>query len=312
MTVAAAASVRDDLARAIVEELGDDSPTLVARLIAMAFAARFTAAISDGGFLQLALWAVRTCERYGAVDGIAPLLANACTVTRRLMRARHMSSASLESDLTTLDAAIAAKLAEPVRSGDAGRRTPSDGIDGTIAAFLVKLDDADPLSAEHSRAVSLWCRRLARRMNLSEERGIFVSRGGLLHDVGKTTTPRDILLAPRSLTDAEFAIIQDHASAGAAMVSEVERLRPFMPMVRSHHERLDGKGYPDRLAGGDISLDVRIVTVADCFNAMIGRRPYRQPMSPASAIDQLTKHSGTQFDPLVVEAMIDVVEHPDD
>ena len=312
MTVAAAASVGDDLAKAVVAELGDDAPTLVARLVAMAFAARFTTAISDGGFLQLALWAERTCERYGAFDGVAPLLANACGATRRVMRARRLSSASLESDLTALDAAIGAKLAERARARSCDSRAPSDGIDSTIAAFLLTLDHADPLSAEHSRAVSLWCRRLARRMNLSDERALFVSRGGLLHDVGKSTTPREILLAPRSLTDAEFAIIRDHASAGAAMVSEIERLRPFTPMVRSHHERLDGKGYPDRLSASDISLDVRIVTVADCFNAMIGRRPYRPPMSPAAAIDQLTKHTGTQFDPLVVEAMIDVVEHPDD
>ncbi len=106
--------------------------------------------------------------------------------------------------------------------------------------------------------------------------------------------------------------MRDHASAGAAMVREVERLWPFIPMVRSHHERLDGKGYPDRLSAEDISLDVRIVTVADCFNAMIGRRLYRAPLSPAVALDQLMKHRGTQFDPLVVDAMIDVVEHPDE
>jgi HD-GYP domain-containing protein (c-di-GMP phosphodiesterase class II) len=134
----------------------------------------------------------------------------------------------------------------------------------------------------------------------------------MLHDVGKTTTPREILLAPRSLSDAEFAIMRDHAASGEAMVAEIERLRPFRPLVRRHHERLDGKGYPDRLAAADIPLSVRIVTVADCFNAMIGRRPYRLPLSPAAALDQLVKNRETQFDALVVEAMIDIVEHPDD
>jgi HD-GYP domain-containing protein (c-di-GMP phosphodiesterase class II) len=94
------------------------------------------------------------------------------------------------------------------------------------------------------------------------------------------------------------------------MLVAVERLRPFEVAARSHHERLDGKGYPDRLEACDIPPMVRIVTVADCFNAMIGRRPYRLPLSPANALDQLTRHTGTQFDPAVVEAMIDIVERP--
>ena len=128
MTVAAAASVGDDLAKAVVAELGDDAPTLVARLVAMAFAARFTTAISDGGFLQLALWAERTCERYGAFDGVAPLLANACGATRRVMRARRLSSASLESDLTALDAAIGAKLAERARASHRVPRLRDRGL----------------------------------------------------------------------------------------------------------------------------------------------------------------------------------------
>jgi putative nucleotidyltransferase with HDIG domain len=278
----------------------------------MAFAERL-AGVHDGhGVLQLSQWAERTCERYGEFPTVALLLRNACSAARKVLGDAGVLSNSLESDLHVIDLAIASKLAScaPAEEEDAG--LDSDGIDATIAAFLMSLDEADPLTAEHSRAVSLWARRLARRLSLPDQQCTHVARGGLLHDVGKKTTPREILLAPRALSDEEFATMRDHASAGAAMVREVERLWPFIPMVRSHHERLDGKGYPDRLSAEDISLDVRIVTVADCFNAMIGRRLYRAPLSPAVALDQLMKHRGTQFDPLVVDAMIDVVEHPDE
>ncbi len=309
--VAADLPLRREFAAAFVAET-DAQPTVMVHLVAMAFAERLDDARSGSGSLQLAQWAQGACERYGAFPNIAALLRAACPVAQRELRRRKLGSDSLESDLQALERAIATKLSELKAAGDPQTHVMSDGIDESIGAFLVRLDDTDPLSAEHSRAVSLWCRRLALRLGLPEEQRLFVARGGLLHDVGKTLTPREILLAPRMLTEAEFATMRDHTTAGAAMVREVERLRPFAPLVASHHERPDGKGYPDRLAGDEITVDVRIVSVADCFNAMIGRRPYRQAMSPSLALDQLVKHRETQFDPLVVEAMIDVVEHPED
>ena len=262
--------------------------------------------------MQLALWTESACEQYGAFADVATLLRLAPSVTCAVIRDHGIANPSLESDLTALDTKVAEKLADLHASTNVETHTAVDEIDGTIAALLVQLDDADPLSAEHSRAVSLWCRRLARRLNLSEERCQFVARAGLLHDVGKARTPQEILLAPRGLTREEFATIQEHPTVGAAMVMEFDRLRPFAPVVGAHHERLDGNGYPSRLAARDISLEVRIVTVADAFNAMIGRRPYRPPMSPAFALEQLVRHSVSQFDSMVVEAMIDIIEHPDD
>ncbi len=312
MTASVDISLRRELAAAIVAEACSGRQTVLEQLVATAFADRVAGARTGRGFLQLALWAERTCERYGAFPRIAALLRVACPVAQDELRRANVATDSLESDLQTLDAAIATKLAELASAGAPLVHAVSDGIDEAIGAFLVRLDDNDPLSAEHSRAVSLWCRRLARRLDLREEQRLYVARGGLLHDVGKTLTPREILLAPRSLTEAEFATMRDHTTDGAAMVREVERLRPFAQLVASHHERPDGNGYPDRLRGDEISLDLRIISVADCFNAMIGRRPYRQPMSPSVALDQLVKHRETQFDPLVVEAMIDIVEHPED
>lgn len=300
--------VREAIARSIVSEACGERSTLLAHLVAAAFADRVIDAHNGQGFLQVVMWTERTCRRYAAFPTIAALLRAACGVTQRELRRRNLANASLESDLLALEGTIAGKLAELIGSKTVDT---ADRIDETIAAFLIKLDEADPLTAEHSRAVALWCRRLARRLALPEERGVFVRRGGLLHDVGKTLTPKEILLAPRALTFNEYAVIQDHAASGARMVRDVEALAAFEPLVGSHHERIDGKGYPAGLKGKAISLDVRIVTVADCFNAMIGRRPYRAPLSPAVALDQLVKHRGTQFDPDVVDAMIDVVEHPD-
>ncbi len=98
-----------------------------------------------------------------------------------------------------------------------------------------------------------------------------------------------------------------HTTDGSVMVERIPILSPFVPIVRGHHERLDGKGYPDGLPGHAIPVAARIVAVADCFNAMIGRRPYRAPMPPPEALDELERHRGTQFDPEIVEAMVQIV-----
>ena len=298
------------LVAAIVAEAFADAPPIVPLLIASAFATRLLEARQDDDLREVADWAELTCERYGHIVNVTTMLLAACGVAREVLGRRNLVGASLENGLRLLAISIAASVARIV----AARTTSEVGneeIDATIAASLHQLDGADPLSAEHSRAVSLWCRRLARRLALPEEQCIFVARGGMLHDIGKTTTPASILLAARGLSDDEYAIMREHASVGGELARAVEHLQPFVPLVRNHHERIDGDGYPDHLRGSEISQHVRIVAVADCFNAMIGRRPYRPPMSPATALEQLVKHKGTQFDPLVVEAMIDVIEHPD-
>jgi putative nucleotidyltransferase with HDIG domain len=184
---------------------------------------------------------------------------------------------------------------------------PFDEIDLSIAALFEHLDNAAPLMAEHSRAVSAWCSRLARALDLPEQDVDFVTRGGLIHDIGKMKTPATILNAPRKLTPEEWAVMQSHVVEGAQIIAGVPILQPFAPIVRGHHERLDGKGYPDGLRGSAIPLAARIVAVADSFNAMIGRRAYRRAMSPIEALDELERSAGTQLDPEVVAAMVRIV-----
>ncbi len=120
-------------------------------------------------------------------------------------------------------------------------------------------------------------------------------------------TPLEILQAPRKLTDAEWNVMRAHVLTGHEMVRDHHKLREFSGVVRSHHERFDGKGYPDQLDRTRIPIGVRIVSVADSFNAMIGRRPYRTPMPPDRAVEELKRNAGGQFDPNVVEALVDVI-----
>jgi HD-GYP domain-containing protein (c-di-GMP phosphodiesterase class II) len=144
-------------------------------------------------------------------------------------------------------------------------------------------------------------------MSLDSDEVTFVARCGIVHDIGKLHTPQEVLLAARRLSDDEWAVMQRHVIDGWEIAVETPELRPFAPAIRGHHERFDGRGYPDELPGSELALATRIVSVADSFNAMIADRPYRPPMSPMRAIEELERHRATQFDPDCVDAMIDVV-----
>lgn len=295
------------LARSILTNGFEGVPSLYATVFARGLAERFVRTIEDPSAMpQTIAWIERTFVALAPETRIAHMLATACANVAAMFR----PIAGAESSLRILDGEIGRILL--AHGGVARDRcSPVESeIDGTIAALLVRPDDADPLSAEHSRAVSLWCRRLALRLELDDDACRFAARCGLMHDVGKAFTPTDILNAPRSLSNDEWVIMREHTTAGARILAAVRELEPFVPAARSHHERLDGKGYPDRLPAREIPFVIRIVTVADSFNAMIGRRPYRLPLSPAAALEQLVRHRETQFDPTIVEAMIDIIEHP--
>jgi len=218
-----------------------------------------------------------------------------------------------------LDVNEAQQLAELQRQLDVGatlqrtvlrRAVPEavDPVDAKIDQLMYELSNRDAVTSEHSRAVSLWCLRVAHHMNLSEREALYASRGGAVHDVGKIYTPYEILAAPRRLSEDEWEIMKDHVRQGERMISTIPELREFTPVVRSHHERFDGKGYPDGRASSELPLSVRIATVADAFNAMIARRPYRAPLTPDAALAELRRESGSHFDPNVVAAMIEVVQ----
>ena len=182
-----------------------------------------------------------------------------------------------------------------------------DSVDAKINEVLYRLSERDTITAEHSHSVGLWCLRIAKQMGLTREETLQASRSGLIHDIGKISTPLEILTAPRALDADEWVIMRQHTLEGVKAIEGYSELRDFIPAVRWHHERMDGRGYPDELDGGRIPLSARIVAVADAFNAMVARRPYRKPLSPSVALEELKRHSGAHFDPSIIAAMIEVV-----
>jgi putative nucleotidyltransferase with HDIG domain len=296
---------RSEIVAALVAPLAPHERTLIVQLVARSFVDSYAFALERRSPGSLVDWADRMCETHGSSPAVGKLFDTACAAFDDYL-AQNAFDEALRRPLRPLGAALQDVLKKP-RVRSRADLSHLDEVDAAIEELIAKLDVSDPLTAEHSRAVAAWCGRLARRLTLDQRDTTFVSRCGMVHDIGKVTTPAGILQAPRQLTDDEWKVIREHTIAGEMIVREDERLSGFAVAIRSHHERLDGRGYPDRLERDAISTAVRIVTVADCFNAMIGRRPYRAPMPPSLALEQLDKNKGTQFDPDVVEAMHQVV-----
>ena len=142
-------------------------------------------------------------------------------------------------------------------------------------------------------------------LGLTEQQLHELEFAAVLHDVGKIGVPAHILNKTGRLTEAEFAMITQHTVIGERIVSRIEYLRPLGPIIRAAHERWDGLGYPDGLAGEAIPLESRIVFVCDAFHAMISDRPYRARLSEDEALEELRANAGSQFDPAVVSAFVE-------
>jgi putative nucleotidyltransferase with HDIG domain len=312
MTLEIARQVRDVGADVAQRVLAHDGPmahrTVAAEIVAVQLCDRIAIAIEDRDTESLEAWLEATFERFGALAYLPSLIESAALVLIDIGQSEGWleDPAALAPVTTAIGRAI--HRPRPIAIESAGESI--DDIDVTINNLIARLYEKDRITGEHSQAVSLWCVRLARKLNLDDSMSLIVQRGGLLHDIGKIATPIEILNAPRRLTEEERRVIELHPVEGAEIVIDAPTLARYMPMVRSHHERLDGAGYPDRLGGAEIPIEVRVVTVADCFNAMIGRRPYRPPLAPSFGLEELRRHRGTHFDAEVVEAMVQVVtEH---
>jgi putative nucleotidyltransferase with HDIG domain len=177
----------------------------------------------------------------------------------------------------------------------------------TVASLLSAIRVRDVATFEHSRAVGMWSKRIAKTMGMNAREQSLASLAGTLHDVGKIATPTEILLKPAALDLDEWESMRAHASIGAKILERIPSLEHVAPIVRAHHERTDGRGYPDGLAGNAIPVFARIVAVADSFHAMINERPYREELSVAGAMEELRAKSGTQFDPRVIGAMLEIL-----
>jgi HD-GYP domain-containing protein (c-di-GMP phosphodiesterase class II) len=294
-----------DVATSALNALAPLHRTVAAEIVVMRFVERFAASIWSGDWSLLLVFVDASCRRYAGILPMAALMAVVLDATCDLVRS--VSGAGLaDAELDRLRSDVERLTALP-RLVQAVHREAIDEVDVALDDLITRLDQSDELTAEHSRAVSAWCARLAERLSLSKQDTIEIARSGLIHDIGKISTPLAILNAPRRLTQDEFVIMRQHAADGGEVVATLPLVAHLLPAVRNHHERMDGNGYPDGLAGRRIPSSARIVCVADAFNAMIGRRPYRAPLAPAVALERLVAGRGTQFDPIVVDAMIDVV-----
>lgn len=174
----------------------------------------------------------------------------------------------------------------------------------TIEALAVAINAKDEVTHDHVLRVQIYAAGVARILGCSPSDVEALRAGALLHDIGKIAVPDYIINKPGKLTAAEFEKMKIHTIAGAQILSRVEFPYPIVPVVRHHHERWDGAGYPDGLSGEDIPLTARILTVVDCFDAVREDRQYRKGMTRQEAIDLILRGSGTQYDPRVVGTFI--------
>ena len=177
-------------------------------------------------------------------------------------------------------------------------------LGGRVRALMMRLAAKDPSTEDHTRRVATLAVQIGEELGLSERRLRLLALGGLLHDMGKLAVPDDILKKPATLSDDEFAVIRRHPAWGRELLAELGGFAPLvLRLVESHHERLDARGYPHRRSASELELELRILTVADVFDALTHDRIYRPAWSPSSALELLARETGRAFDSRCVSAL---------
>lgn len=184
----------------------------------------------------------------------------------------------------------------------------ADNMRETLIALVRSLEARDRYTRDHSGRVGALSATLAEDMGLDQDRVDLIRTGGLLHDIGKCGIPDAVLLKPGRYTENEFAIMKAHPAIGDNILKNMDTMIRERLMLRHHHERYDGLGYPDRLSGEDIPLEARIVCVADAIDAMTTHRVYRMARPLSFCVEQLKTGSGTQFDPEIVKVALAAIE----
>jgi putative nucleotidyltransferase with HDIG domain len=182
----------------------------------------------------------------------------------------------------------------------------------TIEALNATVEAKDPYTAGHSQRVRDLSLAIGRELGLPGDRLEMLAASALFHDVGKIGVPDAILAKPSRLSREEFEIVKEHAARGAEIVSNLSRFEKGVAAIRNHHERWDGRGYPDGLAGGEIPLEASIIGLADAWDAMTTARPYSRPLPVSAALEEVRAGRGTQFRPEVVDALLAVTAPVED
>jgi response regulator RpfG family c-di-GMP phosphodiesterase len=178
----------------------------------------------------------------------------------------------------------------------------------TVKAITLAAEEVDMYTAGHSDRVRGYAVRIGKKMNFDDLRIKWLDFGGILHDIGKIGIDYRILHKEGRLTDEEYRVIREHPLRGERMIAHINFLAPVRKIVRHHHERPDGKGYPDGIGGKDLPIEAQILAIADSFDAMVSSRAYRRPLSREQAVLELRRCSGTQFNPDIVNIFVGIVK----
>jgi diguanylate cyclase (GGDEF)-like protein/putative nucleotidyltransferase with HDIG domain len=196
-------------------------------------------------------------------------------------------------------------LSEPLE--DAGTYARHNGL-SAIYALVSTVEAKDPYTYGHSRKVNSYAVALAEAIGLSPEEVSRVSTAALLHDIGKIGVPDKVLNKKGKLNAEDWEAIKSHPRLGAIIVGNIPNLAPCVSIILHHHERWDGSGYPEGLKGEEISIEARILAIADSFEAMSSARPYRPALCGEKVLKELRRGAGSQFDPKLVEVFIGIIE----
>lgn len=183
-----------------------------------------------------------------------------------------------------------------------------DATDSVLRAFARTVEARDLYTIHHAERVGLYSREIGRALGRTGEDLGLLYDGGVMHDLGKIAIPDAILLKPGPLTEEEYQVMRSHSAEGERICLPLRSTRHFLPIIRHHHERIDGRGYPDHLAGDDVPFGARIAAVGDGFDAMVSDRPYRAGLGRDEASARLRAGAGSQWDAGIVDTFLALVE----
>ncbi len=258
-----------------------------------------------------------------ANSGVTSLLSCPLRARGRCIGALHLVNKKVDGGFSTVDQgllqAVATQLGTAIENArlfeaeqeyaarvSAALDALQSTYDETLKALSSALDLRDNETEGHAQRVTRITARIAQEMGYADDVLVEIVRGALLHDMGKIGIPDGILLKPDRLTDDEWTIMRTHAELGYQMIRNIRFLAGSAPIVRHHHERYDGRGYPAGLVGDDIPIGARIFAVADTFDAMTSDRPYRKALTYEASRDEILRCSGSQFDPKVVDSFCQI------
>jgi HD-GYP domain-containing protein (c-di-GMP phosphodiesterase class II)/HAMP domain-containing protein len=257
--------------------------------------------------------AIKTVSRYGFTRRTvisAPIRIKNRTLGVIELTNKRGEEAFTDEDLDMMQS-IANQAAVAIENANLYMEVQKSYFD-TIKALVQAVEEKDKYTRGHSERVTTFSVKIAASMGLDEKQLENIRYGGVLHDIGKIGINVNIIQKPGKLTKEEYSLIKHHPLIGERIIGPIEFLAGVLPIISQHHERYDGSGYPLGLNGSSMVVEARILGVADAYDAMITARPYRNPLPRSEAIAELRRCSGTQFDPIVVEHFLGILEEDPD